>query len=74
MQREVEIVEKDIKFDVAIVLNNGTYETEVNNETIQLMLQADIVTIRNKSLRVSEVEVTDSGKVRFHGDEADLNN
>jgi len=47
----------------------GNYESEVDFQTAQLMMQAKVVTIGGKTINVKSVEVTDNGLVNFYGDE-----
>lgn len=57
----------DTYLDVEAVVENATYSDTANYKVVKLMMQADIVTIRGTSVEVREVEVTESGVVRFHG-------
>lgn len=60
------------QYDVEAVVENEAYATVVSHQTLQLMLKASVVTIKGTSVAVKEVEVTDSGKVRFHGNRTEL--
>jgi hypothetical protein len=68
----VEKVEDEKMYDIEAVIENGTYGSEVTLDILQLMMQADVVTIRGTTLTVHEVEVTDQGVIRFHGNSTDL--
>ncbi|MEK4029291.1 MULTISPECIES: hypothetical protein [Bacillaceae] len=59
-------------YDIEIITERGKYGSEVNHDVLQLMLQADIVTIKGQSVRVAEIEVTGEGITRFHGNLVDL--
>lgn len=72
MWREVSNLENEKMVDVEIVVENGVYSNEVNLETANFMLKADIVTIKKTSVTVKEIEVTDKGKIRFHGNIAEM--
>lgn len=58
--------------DIEIITERGKYGSEVSYDVLQLMLKADIVTVRGQSVRVAETEVTDKGVTRFHGNLVDL--
>jgi hypothetical protein len=58
--------------DVEIVMQYGTYSDTVNLKIAELMMKANIVTIRGTSVLVKEIEVTEEGKIRFHGNKAEL--
>lgn len=68
----MEKLENEKYVDVEAVVENGTYASIANLDIVKLMMQADIVTIRGISLTVSEIEVTDKGIIRFHGNLAEL--
>lgn len=55
------------KFDIETLVGNTVYSSEVSLDVLKLMMQADVVTIRGKAIAVRDVEVTDTGIVRFHG-------
>jgi hypothetical protein len=59
-------------YNVEAVIDNGVYQDEVYKDVLDLMLKANIVTIRGISVAVKEIEVTDRGLVRFHGNRAEL--
>lgn len=63
---------KDLEVDVEIVIQNGVYSDTVKWPIAELMMKANIVTIRGTSVQVAEIEVTDAGKVRFHGNRVEL--
>ncbi|TYS50097.1 hypothetical protein [Bacillus infantis] len=58
--------------DVEAVTENGTYAAVASIDVVRLMMDADIVTIRGTSITVGEVEVTDNGVIRFHGNVTNL--
>ncbi|TCN24145.1 hypothetical protein [Mesobacillus foraminis] len=60
------------QYDVEAVVEKETYATVVSYQTLELMFKASVVTIKGTSVAVQEVEVTDSGRVRFHGNLAEL--
>jgi hypothetical protein len=60
------------RYDVEVVIGNGTYKSDVDFNVLQMMFQADIVTVLGKSVRVAEIEATDEGVFRFHGNDAEL--
>ena len=47
----------------------GSSEGIVDFKTAQLMMEADIVRISNKSYRVKYKEVTEDGKINFYSEE-----
>ena len=47
----------------------GSSEGTVDFQTAQLMMEADIVRISNKSYRVKYREVTEGGKINFYSEE-----
>ncbi|KMY54362.1 hypothetical protein AC623_10835 [Bacillus sp. FJAT-27231] len=59
-------------YEIEIITERGRYGSEVHHSVLQLMLKADIVTVRGQSVRVAETEVTDEGITRFHGNLVDL--
>lgn len=66
------MVEEKHLYKIEAVINNGVYQSEVSEDILNLMLQANIVTICGTSVSVQEIEVTDNGVVKFHGDIADI--
>lgn len=38
-------------------------------DTVKLMMESDFVTIRGKTIKVTAVEITDVGHVKFYGQE-----
>lgn len=58
--------------DVEVVVENGKYASEVSLDIANFMLKANIVTVRNTSVEVREIEVTDKGVIRFHGNPAQI--
>jgi hypothetical protein len=59
-------------YDIEAIIENGTYSDTVTLDVLNLMMKANIVSIRGTSVRVSEIEVTEMGVVRFHGNRAEL--
>ncbi|QGH35150.1 hypothetical protein GI584_14335 [Gracilibacillus salitolerans] len=53
--------------DVKIVEGEGSYADTANYDVVKLMMKADVVTVRGKSLRVETIEVNEQGVVTFHG-------
>lgn len=58
--------------DIEAVIENATYSDQVNLDTVKLMMEADVVTIRGTSVEVKEIEVTSEGRVRFHGNRREV--
>lgn len=58
---------EDRYFDVELVADSAIYSDKATESTVKFMMNADIVTIRGTSLEVKEIEVTDNGVIRFHG-------
>jgi hypothetical protein len=44
----------------------GSHETEVDYQTAQLMVNADVITIERSSFKVKYVEVTDKNIINFY--------
>lgn len=65
-------MEYETKVDIELVIENATYASVVNLEIVQLMMQADVVTVRGNSGTVNEIEVTDNGVIRFHGNRTEF--
>lgn len=65
-------MENKTMIDVELVLEKATYGTEVEVVVANLMLHANYVTIRGATAEVENVQVTDEGKIRFHGKEVIL--
>ncbi|KON69649.1 hypothetical protein AKG34_13435 [Peribacillus butanolivorans] len=59
-------------YKVSAIIDNGSYQDEVREDVVNLMMKADIVTIRGTSVRVKEKEVNEIGEVKFHGNRAEL--
>jgi hypothetical protein len=45
------------------------YEDNADYDLVKLMMQSEFVTINNKTIRVTGVEVTSKGSVNFYGKE-----
>lgn len=60
-------MDKDCRYNIEGVVGNSTYSNEVSYEVLQLMLNADLVNIRGNLIEVREIEVTDNGVTKFHG-------
>ncbi|HZG73995.1 MAG TPA: hypothetical protein VEY51_20875 [Chondromyces sp.] len=60
------------QYNVEVITEKGTYGGKVSEDVLQLMFNADIVTLRGQSVRVSEIEVTDEGITKFHGNSAEI--
>lgn len=59
-------------FSVEAVIDNATYEDTAKYSVVKLMMQADVVTIYGTSVEVKEIEVTDQGVIRFHGNRREM--
>ncbi|MEH7236767.1 hypothetical protein [Bacillus sp. JJ1562] len=65
-------MDNQIYLDVEAVIGNGTYSDTASYEVVKLMMKANVVTIRNVSVEVKEIEVTNDGVVRFHGNRREM--
>ncbi|UPO88323.1 hypothetical protein [Niallia sp. Man26] len=65
-------MEYDVYVDVEAVVGNGTYSDTAKLDIVKLMMEADIVTIRNTSVAVEKVEVTSDGVIRFYGERIEV--
>lgn len=60
-------MDNETYLDVELVTDGGLYSDTVSYKVVKLMMKADIVTIRSTSVDVREIEITETGTVRFHG-------
>lgn len=60
-------MDNETYLDVELVTDSGLYSDTVSYKVVKLMMKADIVTIRSTSVDVREIEITETGTVRFHG-------
>lgn len=63
---------EELRLDVEVVTENESYSDTASYEVVKLMMEADVVTIGKMSIEVREIEVTDMGLVRFHGNAREM--
>lgn len=66
------MLEEKEMVDIELVTRNAIYGEEVEVKIAELMIHADLVTVRGNTITVKDVQVTDNGKIRFHGEEVIL--